>query len=348
MTKRSIAVRSRLGMSVLILLGTLFAIAPATPASGSITPAEFERCLLESINADRAAAGAAALELAADKTDAVRAWSQWMSDHDFRHMHATERDPILPPDRTSWAENIAWTSDTSVPDCAGVHAGFMNSDGHRRNILDPEQRFVALGAHVDASGWWITELFFASPTYSPGCEERFCDTDGSVFAADIEALAAAGITKGCNPPVNDRFCPERAVTRGAMAAFLVRALGLTETSSVEFSDVGGSVFEADISKLAAAGITKGCNPPVNDRFCPERAVTRGAMAAFLVRALGLTETSSVEFSDVGGSVFEADISKLAAAGITKGCNPPVNDRFCPERAVTRGAMAAFLVRALDL
>ncbi len=53
----------------------------------------------------------------------------------------------------------------------------------------------------------------------------FVDTVGSVFRDDIERLAAAGITKGCNPPVNDRFCPEDPVTRGQMAAFLVRALG---------------------------------------------------------------------------------------------------------------------------
>ena len=33
------------------------------------------------------------------------------------------------------------------------------------------------------------------------------------------------MTKGCNPPVNDMFCPDAYVTRGAMAAFLHRALG---------------------------------------------------------------------------------------------------------------------------
>jgi hypothetical protein len=30
-----------------------------------------------------------------------------------------------------------------------------------------------------------------------------------------------------------------------------------------------------------------------------------------------------------------------------GCNPPVNDRFCPAQSVTRGQMAAFLNRALE-
>jgi hypothetical protein len=107
------------------------------------------------------------------------------------------------------------------------------------------------------------------------------------------------------------------------------------------------VFEADIEKLAEAGITKGCNPPVNDRYCPGENVTREQMAAFLVRALGLTDSGAVDFVDDNNSGFETDIDKLATAGITKGCNPPVNDRFCPNNPVTRGQMAAFVARALS-
>ena len=114
----------------------------------------------------------------------------------------------------------------------------------------------------------------------------FVDGDGSVHEGSIEAIAAEDITRGCNPPVNDRFCPSDAVTRGQMAAFLVRALGLT-SAPAGFVDLGGSPFERDIGVLAAAGITRGCNPPVNDRFCPDSPVTRAEMATFLARALGL-------------------------------------------------------------
>jgi len=55
-----------------------------------------------------------------------------------------------------------------------------------------------------------------------------------------------------------------------------------------------------------------------------------------------------DFVDDDNSIFESDIEKLAAAGITAGCNPPDNDRFCPDNHVTRRQMAAFLARALDL
>jgi 3',5'-cyclic AMP phosphodiesterase CpdA len=189
-------------------------------------------------------------------------------------------------------------------------------------------------------------LLAATPAVATG---TFDDDDGSIYEPSIEAIAAAGITKGCNPPVNDQFCPGDRVTRGQMAAFLSRALFLAAAPGDRFRDDDDSVFEADIEALAAAGITKGCNPPVNDRFCPNDAVTRGQMAAFLVRALGYSDDGGGDlFADDDGSVFEGDIDRIGAAGVTRGCNPPTNDRFCPEDLVTREQMAAFLARALGL
>jgi hypothetical protein len=175
----------------------------------------------------------------------------------------------------------------------------------------------------------------------------FIDDDGSVHESDIEAISAAGITRGCNPPWNDEFCPTRAVSRGEMAAFLVRALGL-EPGPERFVDDTFSVFQADINALAAAGITRGCNPPANDRFCPDRPVTRGEMAAFLTRAYGYEATTTDRFLDDDDSVFESDIDALASSGVTRGCDPPANQNFCPDDLVTRQQMASFLTRAEDL
>ena len=51
----------------------------------------------------------------------------------------------------------------------------------------------------------------------------FADTAGNRHAANINALAAAGITDGCNTgPL--RYCPNQSVTRAQMATFLHRAL----------------------------------------------------------------------------------------------------------------------------
>ncbi len=130
-----------------------------------------------------------------------------------------------------------------------------------------------------------------------------------------------------------------------MAAFLNRAADLTPSDDDAFVDDGDSIFEADIDALAAAGITIGCNPPANDRFCPRGTHSRRQMAAFLNRALALPPSDVDAFVDDDGSIFEDDINAIAAAGLTRGCNPPANDRFCPTATITRGQMAAFLNRA---
>ena len=103
----------------------------------------------------------------------------------------------------------------------------------------------------------------------------FIDDDGNVHEGGIEAIAAEGITSGCNPPANNRYCPAETVTRGQMAAFITRALPLPASDDDFFTDDTGNVFESAINSLAAAGVTQGCNPPANDAFCPDREMTRG-------------------------------------------------------------------------
>ncbi len=71
-----------------------------------------------------------------------------------------------------------------------------------------------------------------------------------------------------------------------MAAFLARILDLPQSGKDHFVDDAGSQFQGAINKIADAGITVGCNPPANNRFCPTENVTRGQMAAFFKRVWG--------------------------------------------------------------
>lgn len=173
---------------------------------------------------------------------------------------------------------------------------------------------------------------------------RFTDTGSSVFVNAIDWLAAAGITKGCNPPYNVRFCPGDDVTRGEMAVFLARAFSLPSTGTDYFNDDGGRFYEAAANSMAAAGLTVGCG---SHRYCGERTIGRDEMAAMLARALHLPASSKNFFVDDNGSIFEGAINRIAAAGITLGCNPPANNRFCPDGDVTRGEMAAFIKRSVE-
>jgi hypothetical protein len=185
----------------------------------------------------------------------------------------------------------------------------------------------------------VDELVF-SHTGRVGCIDPFTDDNASVHEADLAELYARSILMGCG----DRTaCPNATITRGQMAALLRRALHLSAGSD-SFTDDDDSEFEADINALAAAGIARGCQP---SRFCPDAPVTRGQMAAFLSRAMDLNEGAGTDsFVDDDTSVFEADIDRIATAGIAVGCNPPQNTEFCPTADVTRGQMASFLRRAL--
>jgi hypothetical protein len=124
-----------------------------------------------------------------------------------------------------------------------------------------------------------------------------------------------------------------------MASFLKRMFALPATATDYFTDDETSIHEADINRLAAAGITAGCSATT---FCPKDPVTRAQMASFIARAAELTVgTGRNYFNDDNGNTHEANIDRAAAAGIASGCG---TYRYCPAGTVTRGQMAAFLHR----
>ena len=219
------------------------------------------------------------------------------------------------------------------------------SPGHQARVFNGSEVAVTVTS-PDGSRSRVYRVQISAPP-----QGRFTDDDGSVHAGAIDAVAAAGIVAGCNPPDSDRFCPSGPVTRAEMATFLVRALDLAPAERpAGFTDIDPQGVDAGaIDAVAAAGIVAGCNPPDSDRFCPSGPVTRAEMATFLVRALDLAPAERpAGFIDIDPQgAHAADIDALYAAGITAGCVArPL--RYCGDRPVTRAEMATFLVRALDL
>lgn len=71
-----------------------------------------------------------------------------------------------------------------------------------------------------------------------------------------------------------------------------------------------------------------------------------AMAVLIVTPLAVVAADT--FTDVPDSnVHHDDITWLADAGVTLGCNPPTNDEFCPGDPVLRQQMASFLRRLAE-
>ena len=120
--------------------------------------------------------------------------------------------------------------------------------------------------------------------------------------------------------------------------------GLSErVGSVTFADIAGHPHEENIKRLRAAGVTNGYS---DNTYRPQENVTRGQMATFIRRAAKLPPGDSAGFHDVASShPHYAGIAAVAAAGIAEG---RADGNFRPSNDVTRGQMASFLSRALEL
>jgi hypothetical protein len=115
-------------------------------------------------------------------------------------------------------------------------------------------------------------------------------------------------------------------------------------------------FFPHIQKLMELGITTGCSqkPPL---YCPTATISRWQMAMFMVRArlalygAGFASMQTTPyFADVptnveGNGMPFPYIQRAYEEAITSGCatNPMM---YCPDRVVTRGQMASFIMRAL--
>jgi len=210
----------------------------------------------------------------------IWAWVGAPSIDDLKAIHSVFDPDEQPP---GGANFYRWgTSDSSVVDENTARMAelvdLMNATANEAEIL----------GYVNEAEQILADQVVIIPLWERSDGAPFDDVPADhLFVEDIKWLAAEGITKGCNPPDNTMFCPDAYVTRGQMAAFLVRALGYDDDGGGNlYLDDDGHVFETDIDKLGTAGVTKGCNPPDNDKFCPNNIVTRAQMAAFLKRALG--------------------------------------------------------------
>jgi hypothetical protein len=196
-----------------------------------------------------------------------------------------------------------------------------------------------------ALGVWGTWASFFPWKTSP----QFDDVDsGNTLFDYINTMRLWSITGGCTAT---SYCPGNNVTRGQMAVFVIRAvLGDSFTFPAEpyFTDAPSThPFFKYIQKMRELGITTGCTATT---YCPDANVTRGEMAVFLIRGKlrplhgdNFVFPATAYFTDVPGThPFFNFIQKMRELGVTSGCTATT---YCPDNAVTREQMAAFVVRA---
>ena len=213
------------------------------------------------------------------------------------------------------APAIASMGPLSGTACANCIVDVYSDDLEEGRIYDGSVT-ADLGGH-----WTFSELFVGpnvTATVTDGAHNTsamsasfaisspFTDIATSGFDDEIEWLYANGITTGCSAT---KFCPRGSVTREQMASFLARMFRLPTTATDFFTDDETSSHEANINRLAAAGITTGCGPTT---FCPKGLVSREQMASFIARAAELTVGAGRDyFNDDDASSHEPNIDRIA-------------------------------------
>jgi hypothetical protein len=180
--------------------------------------------------------------------------------------------------------------------------------------------------------------------------ESFADVPrANPYYRFIETLLHAGVTGGCSATA---YCPAASTTREAMAVFVLVAsdplVDPPACTTPVFADVpASSPFCRWIEELARRGVAGGCG---GGNYCPAAAVTRDAMAVFVLRTLDPQLNPPAcgvpVFADVpASSPFCRWIEELAQRGVVTGCG---GGNYCPAAAVTREQMAVFLTVTFGL
>ncbi len=142
---------------LLALTATVMVAAFATPALAGA-----ESQFVSKINASRAAAGKAPLEVYWDLTDDARAQSQRMAAQGeiFHNASLSSVTGVW----MALGENVGVGADPS-----SLHSAFMNSAAHRKNILG-DYNYIGVGVTTDGSGlMWVTMVFMrAAPGLNGG------------------------------------------------------------------------------------------------------------------------------------------------------------------------------------
>jgi hypothetical protein len=230
-TRRRVARSRGLAVSLaLVLAGSILAtvgMAEPSHAAGDVAPS-IEQCFLELHNGERTSRGLHPLVVDATLRDFARAWSFEMeASGDFRHSDL------------SWGghwygrgENIGWHQGYGE-NCTFLHNSFMDSSGHRANILRASFDMVGIGVVYDPVRGGILHVTVT-----------FGDSDGTTGPSPNQSLG--------NPPEVDlppsvcaSACDGFAIVDGGGQWFVYPEVGPTDPTSFFFGNPGDVPFMGD-------------------------------------------------------------------------------------------------------
>jgi uncharacterized protein YkwD len=145
--------------TVALLVSALLVLSAGAASAAEVIP-EAETMFLDHINASRAEEGHAPLTMNTELSSIARDWSHVMQAED-RMYHNPSYSQQYTGQWESMGENVGtmyWPSGQIEQMVQGLHDAFMDSPGHRRNIMgDYNQAGIGVVRHGD--DLWVTVNF---------------------------------------------------------------------------------------------------------------------------------------------------------------------------------------------
>jgi uncharacterized protein YkwD len=158
--------------------------APQDPVRPSSTAAAIARDLFTRVNAERKARGLAPLFWNGDLARLAADWSEQMASTNrfvHRDLDAARSKPGIAP-FSALAENIAWVRGYAN-DGYELHLGWMRSDGHRHNLLQPGFDSIGIGVVCSNGKAWATQNFGRMSASAPALSNAIPATEPIVATA---------------------------------------------------------------------------------------------------------------------------------------------------------------------
>ena len=216
--------------------------------------------------------------------------------------------------------------------------------------LDASGNLQAMQGKYDAPSGTVTFETAHFSEYVIGYNKiTFLDVSNTEWYANaVTFLSAREITTGSG---DGNFSPEAALTRGQFIVMLLRTYGIAadENPADNFTDAGNKYYTGYLAAAKRLDITGGVG---NNRFAPEKEITRQEMFTLLYNALKVfdklpSDASGKTLSDFADSGNVASWASEAMTALVKdGTVSGSGGKLSPTATTTRAEMAQVLYNLL--
>ena len=187
---------------------------------------------------------------------------------------------------------VAALTVSTVAVASGEPTDFSDVEGttHEEAILAIVEEGVTVGypdgtfrPTTSVTRGQLASFFERALDLPSGDPTGFSDVEGTTHEEAIGALVEAGITDGFP---DGTFRPNVSVSRGQMATFVASGFDVPDDGTLRLRDIEGTTHDGAIRAVVGAGVVSGFP---DGTFRPNEEVSRGQMATFLARAMGLID-----------------------------------------------------------